>query len=175
MLIGKKVCLAPVLVGDGPALFNWSNSLDLVRTNGHYRPTDQLHFNQWLSNLSKDPARVVFTIRRQGNLQLLGWVQVFDIQPVTRSAEIGILVGDAAHRGQGFGQEAMGMALRYCWRDLNLQRVSLSVVGDNPGAIHVYGKAGFALEGIRRRAAYSDGRFHDVTLMGVLRSEDAGG
>ena len=110
MLIGEKVCLGPVLVGDAPVLFSWSNSLDLVRTNGLFRPTDEMQFNQWLSNLSKDPTRVVFTIRRQGNLQLLGWLQLFDIAQVSRSAEIGILVGDPAERGHGFGQEAMSLA-----------------------------------------------------------------
>jgi RimJ/RimL family protein N-acetyltransferase len=175
MLIGQKVCLGPVLHGDGATLFNWANTLDLVRTNGPYRPLDQSKFNQWLLNLGNDPARVVFAIRRQADMRLLGHIQIFDIQQPCRSAEIGILVGDPADRGQGFGQEAMQMALGYCWRDLNLQRVSLSVIGDNPRALHVYGKAGFVAEGVRRRAAYSGGQFHDVTLMGLLRPEDAGG
>ena len=172
MLIGEKVCLGPVLNGDAPILFNWANSLDLVRCNGPYRPTDQTKFNQWFAGIGHDATRVVFAIRRQGDLRLLGFVQITDIQPAPRSADIGVLIGDPSDRGQGFGQESMILALGFCWRDLNLRRVSLSVVGDNPRAIHVYGKAGFQLEGVRRGAAYLDGRFHDVTLMAILRSDD---
>jgi RimJ/RimL family protein N-acetyltransferase len=171
MLIGEKVCLGPVLDGDAPILFNWANSLELVRSNGPYRPTDQARFNQWFAGIGADAARVVFAVRRQGDLRLLGYVQIVEIQTASRSADIGVLIGAPSDRGQGFGQEAMALALGYCWRDLNLQRISLSVVGDNPRAIHVYGKAGFEVEGVKRRAAYLDGRFHDVTLMAILRPE----
>ncbi|MDB5460777.1 MAG: hypothetical protein JWO72_2518 [Caulobacteraceae bacterium] len=171
MLIGDKVCLGPFLEGDTPVLFNWCNSLDLVRSNGPYRPMDQIKFNQWFSGIGADPTRVFFAVRRQQDLRLLGYLQIVDIQPASRSAEIGILIGSPDDRGQGFGQEAMQMALAYCWRDLNLDRVALSVVGDNPRAIHVYRKAGFELEGVKRRASYLDGRFHDVTLMAILRPD----
>ncbi len=66
------------------------------------------------------------------------------------------------------------MALRFCWRELNLQRVSLSVLSNNPWARHVYAKAGFEIEGTLRRASFSDGQFHDVTVMAILRPEGAG-
>jgi RimJ/RimL family protein N-acetyltransferase len=169
MLIGKKICLGPMLGGDAPLLFNWFNTLALARRNGPYRPTDQAKFDQWFASLGAHPAQVVFAIRRQGDLRLIGYVQLVDIQPLVRSAELGILIGDAADQGQGFGGEAIALMLDYGWRDLDLQRIGLSVVGDNPRAVHVYRRAGFEVEGVRRRAAFGDGRHQDVTLMAVLR------
>jgi RimJ/RimL family protein N-acetyltransferase len=170
MLIGEKVCLGPILQGDAPLLFSWTNNFELVRSNGPYRPTDEAKFNEWFASLGKDLSRVVFAIRKNGDLRLLGYVQIVNIQATSRIAEIGILVGSPPDQNQGYGQEAMRMAVDFCWRSLNLQRLSLWVIGDNPRAVHVYGKVGFQVEGLMPRAAYVDGRHLDVTVMGVLRT-----
>jgi RimJ/RimL family protein N-acetyltransferase len=169
MLIGTKVCLGPVLTEDAPKLLNWQNSLGLCHINGAYRPCDQARFDDWFFGIAKDNSRVVFSIRRQGDLQLLGYLQIVDIHPVHRTGELGILIGNADQQGQGYGQEALSLAITFCWRDLNLQRLSLCVVGENPRAIHVYQKSGFVMEGLRRRAAYVNSSYVDVTLMGLLR------
>jgi diamine N-acetyltransferase len=171
MLIGEKVCLGPILQGDGPMLFSWLNSLDVARGNGAYRPMDQAKFSEWFAGIGADPTRVVFAIRKSGDLRLLGYLQIINIETASRSAELGVLIGERPDRGQGFGQEALGMGLDFCWRDLNLRRLTLFVVGANPRALHVYGKLGFEVEGVMRKAIYADRQFHDITIMGALRLE----
>lgn len=173
MLIGDRICLGPVLQGDAPLLFNWLNDVQLSRSNGPYRPTDQTKFDAWIAGLGSDPSRVVFTIRQKQGLRLIGYIQLTNIQPVHRTAELGILIGGAADRSQGYGQEAVSLAMDFCWRDLNLQRLTLFVVGDNPRAIRTYLKTGFVIEGILRRGAYVDGRHCDISVMGALRDADA--
>jgi len=170
MIIGHKVCLGPLLHADTPAVFNWLNTLALAYLNGPYRPTDQISFDGWLSSLGKDRSRVVFAIRSHGDLRLMGYVQVVNIHPVFRSGELGILIGDERDRGKGCGLEAVRLMLGHCWNDLNLNRVTLYVYGDNPRAVHVYRKAGFEDEGRLRQAAYVDGQFVDVAVMGILRA-----
>ena len=169
MIIGRKVCLCPLMHGDAPAMFNWLNTVALAHWNGSYRPNDQMGFDLWYAAIAGDRSKVVFTIRGQGDLRLLGYVQVTNILPVCRSGEMGILIGDEADRGRGFGQEALQLALRHCWNDLNLHRVTLYVHGDNPRAIRSYAKAGFHDEGRMREAGYVNGRFVDIAVMGALR------
>jgi RimJ/RimL family protein N-acetyltransferase len=169
MLLGKRICLGPMLQADAPQIFNWRNTIGLAHMNGEYRPTDQMMFDGWLATIGSDPTKVLFTIRKQGNLALIGFIQLTGINPVSRVAELGILIGDEENRSQGYGAEAIEMMIHFAWRDLNLQRLFLRVVGDNSRAIHVYGKVGFEREGVQRRAAYVDGQFVDVTMMGLLR------
>jgi len=171
MLIGEKICLGPMLQTDGPLLFGWLNSVELAHFNGPYRPTDQAKFDQWFGGIANDASRVVFALRRREDLRLIGYVQLINIQPVARSAELGVLIGAPADRGRGFGREAVGLALGFCWRDLNLERVTLLVVGHNPGAVRLYGQVGFEIEGTLRRASYVDGEFRDITIMGALRPQ----
>lgn len=169
MLIGEKVCLGPLVQSDAPFLFQWLNAVELARLNGSYRPNDQARFDQWFAGVGADPARVTFAIRQSEDLRLLGYLQVINIQPASQVAELGLLIGDVDAQGRGFGQEAIGLAVEFCWRELNLQRLSMFVIGENPRAIAAYGKAGFEIEGVMRRAAYADGRFQDITVMGLLR------
>lgn len=171
MLIGGKVCLGPMFQTDAPILFKWRNRFELMQLDGLYRPVSQHSFEEWFNSIGKDPLRVVFAIRRQGDLAFLGYVQVINIQPVFRSAEIGIMIGEAEHRGQGFGQEALRLCINYCWRELNLQRLSLMVVGENPVAVHTYQKVGFECEGVLRRSIYRNGAYADAIVMGLLRRD----
>jgi RimJ/RimL family protein N-acetyltransferase len=171
MMLGEKICLRPVLQADAPILFNWLNTVDLAHSNGPYRPTDQTRFDKWFGGITHDVSRVVFAIRAHGDLRLMGYVQLINIQAASRSAELGIMIGDPADRGKGFGLEAVRMAVGFGWRDLNLQRISLAVFGENPCATHVYAKAWFEHEGVLRRACYVNGAFRDITLMAILRPE----
>ena len=171
MLIGEKVCLGPILLGDAPKLFNWLNTVDLAYRNGPYRPLSEAHFNGWINGFNADPARVIFAIRTQGDLRLLGYLHLTNIDAVARGAELGMLIGDAQDQGRGLGGEALGLAIGFCWRDLNLQRLTLYVVGDNPRAIAAYAKAGFVHEGVMRHAAFVNGAHRDITVMGLLRED----
>jgi RimJ/RimL family protein N-acetyltransferase len=173
MLTGEKVCLGPVLNGDMALLFAWFDNPDMAQANGPYRPSSETKFGQWLAGANGDPTRVLFAIRKRSDLRLLGHVHIGNIQTAMRSADIGLAIGQPADRGQGYGEEALRLAVAYCWRELNLQRVALQVLGNNPGAQRVYAKAGFEVEGRLRRATYVDGQFHDVLVMAMLRPDAA--
>ncbi len=174
MLIGEKVCLGPVLNGDAALLFAWFDNLDMAAANGPYRPQSETKFGQWLHGAAGDPTRVLFVIRKRSDLRLLGHVHISNIQTAMRSADIGLGIGQPADRGQGYGPEALRLAVGFCWRELNLQRVALTVLANNPWAEHVYEKAGFQVEGRLRRATYVDGQYYDVIVMALLRPEADG-
>jgi RimJ/RimL family protein N-acetyltransferase len=169
MLIGTQVCLGPLFQEDARLIFTWRNRVELMHLDGLYRPVSQVQFDEWFNGAGKDASRVVFSIRRQGDLELLGFLQINHIHPVYRSAEIGILIGEAVNRGKGYGQEALRLGVGFCWSELNLQRVSVAIVGANAQALHAYRKVGFEHEGVMRRAIYVAGKFEDLTFMGMLR------
>lgn len=171
MLIGDKVCLGPVMNGDGPILFTWFDTLEIVYASGPYRPASEAKFSQWLAGAANDPSRVLFAIRKKGDLRLLGHVHISNIQGMTRAADIGLGIGLPMDRGQGYGSEALMLAVNYCWANLNLQRVALTVLSHNPRAEALYQRLGFEVEGRLRRATYVDGQLLDVTVMSILRPD----
>ena len=62
----------------------------------------------------------------------------------------------------------------FAFQTLGLERLELEVHTQNLAARRCYEKAGFTLEGVRRHAFYSDGRFCDVAMLSVLRDEYLG-
>lgn len=100
--------------------------------------------------------------------RVVGWCDVMPRErPVTRHCGVlgmGIL---PEWRGQGVGRRLMERTLEAA-RAFPLARVELAVRADNAGAIALYRKVGFAVEGRRQRAMLVDGVYYDDIIMALL-------
>jgi len=85
-------------------------------------------------------------------------------------AEIGC---DIAHPywGNGYGQEAMRRLIEFGWENMKLNRIEADVVKGNMRSMHVLEKLGFKKEGVLRQRLLKGGKYYDVYLFGLLRSE----
>ena len=143
MIFGTSVSLGPVLPADFPSLFRWADDLDAARLNEAYRPAVvRIQEEYWL-NTGNDTSKVLFAIRKLNTPPIIGYVQIKNIDPIHRSAVLGIRIGDEVNRGQGYGTEALRLAIAYCWNHLNLSRIGLTVFGTNPRAVGLYSSLGF--------------------------------
>jgi putative acetyltransferase len=70
--------------------------------------------------------------------------------------------------GLGIGSQLVESALDLADNWLGLKRVELEVHTDNLGAIHLYKKFGFTIEGTKRLYNYGAGRWTDAHFMGRL-------
>jgi L-phenylalanine/L-methionine N-acetyltransferase len=81
-------------------------------------------------------------------------------------------IGMAVHddfQGRGVGGAMMAAALDLADNWLNLHRLELEVYTDNPAAIRLYEKFGFAIEGTLRHFAFRDGEYVDAYEMARVR------
>ncbi|MCW2955457.1 MAG: putative acetyltransferase [Thermoleophilia bacterium] len=83
-------------------------------------------------------------------------------------AELGMSVHDDWH-GRGVGTALMAAAVDLADRWLQVRRIELDVYPDNVAAVRLYEKFGFEVEGRKREAAFRDGRYADIVVMGRLR------
>ena len=115
--------------------------------------------------------RQSFAIRTLALDRLIGLIGLYTIFPAQREAFMGIRIGERDDRGKGYGTDALRVLLRYTFDELNLYRVSLSVLEGNGRAMRSYEKCGFRYEGRQRQAWAYDGRRWDEIYMGLLREE----
>lgn len=99
----------------------------------------------------------------------VGSVSLFDFDELARHAEAGIALLPEA-RGKGIGTAAISQIVEFAFVRCNLRRVHLQVIESNVGAIRVYEKAGFMIEGRQRQHAWVRGKYEDIIVMGILRS-----
>jgi RimJ/RimL family protein N-acetyltransferase len=112
-----------------------------------------------------------FAMRALEDDRLLGDIDLTVINWGSRDAFLGIGIGERTFWGKGYGSDALKVALRYAFLELNLRRVTLDVFEYNQRAIHAYEKAGFQPEGRVRQAVQREGRRYDLIYMGILREE----
>jgi UDP-4-amino-4,6-dideoxy-N-acetyl-beta-L-altrosamine N-acetyltransferase len=165
--LNTRVSLSSIRPEDSRTLFRWINDPETVRFNAAYRPVHWAGHEEWCRSLGASPDKQVFAIRLED--RLIGVVQFIDIDPIHRSAELTIRIGEDGDRGCGYGTEALRLATEFAWRDLNLHRVWVRVFANNARAIAAYRKAGFVEEGTLREAAHIDGRYVDIGVFGMLR------
>ena len=116
------------------------------------------------------PEEYFFQVRTLEQDCLIGFVGLFPIW-AHQNAWVGIGLGERAYWGKGYGTDAMRLALRFGFMELNLNRVTLNVFEYNPRAIRSYEKAGFRHEGRQRQFLHRNGKRWDVLEMGILREE----
>jgi RimJ/RimL family protein N-acetyltransferase len=153
--------------------FEWLNDPEVIRHLSMYLPLSMLDEEQWFeSQQARDRHERPMAIELQGEgWKLVGTCSVFAIDWVNRSAELGIMIGDKSVWNQGIGTQVMIMLQRHCFETLNLNRVFLRVDGENVRGRRAYQKAGFVEEGCLRQAVFNNGRYEDMYIMSVLRSE----
>jgi ribosomal protein S18 acetylase RimI-like enzyme len=100
--------------------------------------------------------------------EVVGWC---DVTPKERPihAHVGVLgMGLLPQfRGQGIGTELIRRSLAAA-RAFGFHRVELTVRENNTGAIGLYKKVGFEIEGRQRDAIQVDGVYENLILMAVL-------
>jgi len=175
MIEGTLVSIGAVVPEDFPTLFRWANDVEAARLNGAFRPVDWVSHAGWWESIGKDPGKVVFAVRKRGLGPIIGWVQILNINPVARCAEVGIRIGNEADRGHGYGRETLRLAIDYCWNHLNLHRLALIALHTNERAIRIYESLGFEQEGRLRDASFVAGRWVDIVVMGKLRPAELAG
>lgn len=103
----------------------------------------------------------------------IGNINLFNVVPEDRKAELGIMIGEKDCWSQGYGSDAVLTLLGFAFDEMNLNRVHLLTYAYNERAIAAYRKAGFVEEGRMRAFHYTEGAYHDAIVMSVLREEFA--
>lgn len=114
---------------------------------------------------------VIWAIIAEEDGRCLGHIGLYKIDQRSRTAELGIMIGDRSAWGHGIGYQASLFALRHAFMQENLNRISLTVIPTNERAIRLYRRLGFIEEGRLRQVLYRDGQYLDLIAMGLLKSE----
>jgi diamine N-acetyltransferase len=168
------IALTPLEDDDIDRLHIWQNSPAVRDLTMAFRlPVRKGAVRAWLDGLRADGGntRAVYGIRQNG--ALVGTAQLNGIDPIHRTASLGIYVGEPGDRSRGAGRIACSLILDYGFNALNLHRIGLEVVASSLSAVALYEKLGFVREGTKRKEYFADGVYHDVLIYGLLRDEFA--
>jgi len=174
VIYGSRLRLRAVERSDLPSFVSWLNDPEVREGLTLHLPLSHAEEEQWFEHmLTTPPAEhpLVIEIVSGEDWLPVGNCSFHQIDWRNRSAEVGIFIGAKTYWNQGYGTEAMELLLAHGFNTLNLNLIALRVFESNQGAIRAYEKAGFIREGRLRQAEYKNGKYEDIILMSVLRSD----
>jgi RimJ/RimL family protein N-acetyltransferase len=151
----------------------WRNDSSLISSLGSpFRfigsDVDVKWYEQYLSSRSNN---IRLAICKTDTHVPIGAVYLLGIDWVNRAAEFSIWLGDHLAQGQGVGDKSTRLMLDHAILDLNIRRVSLTLLASNEIAYRLYKKVGFIEEGRLRQAVFKNGHYIDLIQMAILDEE----
>ena len=169
MIEGDRIRLRAFEAGDLDAEHAFVNDYDtlLDMMGGIPFPSSMGDEQQWISQqTSYTRGEYQFAIEDfEGDL--VGRCGVTRLDWKNRVGELAIMIG-APYRHRGYGREAMSLLCDFCFQEMNLHKLKVSVLAFNEAAIRCYERCGFTREGLLREEIFRRGAYQDVVLLSKL-------
>lgn len=171
ILKGKIVILRPIEKEDLEFIRSLINDPEMENTIvGWSWPLSSKDEEQWYSNFRNGDSAVRYIIEtsEDGAVGLTGLVNIDWKNGAAKGAGIRIKKG---LQSKGIATDAYMTMFRYAFSELRLHRVSTAAFEDNLASLRFQEKCGCKREGMIRDAAYKNGEFKNVVILGILESE----
>lgn len=172
-LVGERLYLRPLLKSDITERYlSWLNDAEVMKyiETGKF-PVTKKDLEEFYKKIKSSKIDIMFAIIDKEHELHIGNIKLGGINWVHRFADLGIMIGDKAYWGKGYGEEACRLLLGYAFNRLNLNKVTLGFYATNVAALKTYKKVGFKIEGKIKKLLSIDGKYVDHILMGILQSE----
>lgn len=167
---GKRIVLREQREEDVPYFAYWFNQPQVMFQCGFEKPTDEEEEKRIINANHKSEDSVWFTITDL-NGNIIGETGLLRMFPAWHQTDLTIIIPDPEMQHKGYGTEAIRTMLDMAFREYEMHRVSIGVVGLNTNALEFYKKNGFKQEGILEEAYYYNNEYSDFIMMRILSRE----
>jgi RimJ/RimL family protein N-acetyltransferase len=171
---GRLVWLRAIEPADWPVYFAWNQDDELARgvSGRPWFPQTEEAVQEWARQESTqkpdgDGFRFVI-VNPDGDV--VGDLNTHHCDPRVGAFWYGITIR-REHRRHGYASEAITLMLRYYFRELRYQKVTVAVYAFNEPSLRLHEKLGFRVEGRLRRTVFTAGGHHDEILYGLTTEE----
>jgi len=120
----------------------------------------------WFSKLNREEDK--YFVVKEGET-LIGFTSC-KIDKRQKNAEVGIILDkDQCHKG--YGHKIIQFLKHYGFEKKKLNRLWITVLETNKDTLFIWERAGWKREGVLREACYTEGKFVDIHVAGILRKD----
>jgi RimJ/RimL family protein N-acetyltransferase len=164
-----KIILRALRNEDNPILYGWVNDRELIQYTNYFHPVSETEHDEWFKSVSINKGQVFFGIEDEDEKKLIGTCGLFEIDEISRKAELRIKIGDKEYWGHGAGTNAVKLLVEFGFSSMNLNKIWLKVMKDNVRAVKSYEKVGFIIEGELKQDMFINGEYKDILLMALFK------
>ena len=176
-LMTRRLILRPARMSDAEDMYEYSRD-PLVARHVLWDAHTSIHqtrgYLRFLIRQYRTGAPSTFVIVLKETGRVIGTIGFMWIQQENRSAEVGYSLS-RRYWNQGYMSEALRAIVDFGFTKLSLNRIEAQHECDNPASGHVMRNAGMLHEGTLRQRLYNKGRYVDVDIYAIVRSDFEGG
>ncbi len=175
LLEGKRVKLLPLESSHTKELWETAQDENLWEHYTFRRMGNFEKFEEFVNHSIKEAQtgkEFTFTIFDKNSKRAVGGTSFLDIQPASRSLEIGRTWIAKDLQGTGFNAECKYLLLKYCFEELRLIRVFFKTDSNNIRSQKAMEKIGAKFEGVlRNHMIREDGTYRHSAYYSIIDSE----
>ena len=169
MISGNKIVLKGITKESAPLIYQWVNREELRALTGTRYPVSEYEHEEWVKRMATASDKKLFLICDKENDLPIGTIGLKNFDHVNSNADLFVSIGNPDYLAKGgYGSDAVATLVEYCFRSLNLHKISLRVFESNARAIRCYEKVGFVKEGVLIDQHFRDGAYENVVAMGMI-------
>ncbi|MGY4797852.1 GNAT family N-acetyltransferase [Lysinibacillus fusiformis] len=171
MIKGQQVYLREIREDDSDSIVRCFQNEEIMYMTGTRNILTRGQIKEAIIRFKADSSRYDFAICLVDNDQVIGDLAIMEVDLDNKKAMFRIALHGIEDCGKGFGSEAVRLAQRFTFEELNLNRLELQVYSHNSRGIKSYEKVGFKKEGVLRQTLLMNNTFSDEIIMSMLCDE----
>lgn len=123
----------------------------------------------FVKTMADSPNDYLFGMFLNDTHQHIGNIKIGNVNQRHRYGDVGLIIGDKASWGKGIAAEAIALATRYGFEELNLNKLTAGMYEPNLGSYKAFIKAGYKEAGRYEKHFFYQGRYVDAFLVEKCR------
>ena len=169
----KRLLLRPITMKDAPDIFAYASNPEVtkyVRFVTHKSIKETHAFIRRVRASYRKGITPLWGIEIKASGRLIGALGFLQWPNPDRRAELGYVI-NPDFWGQGYVTEAAKVLCDFAFKKMKVNRIEAGTIVGHTASERVLQKCGFKFEGILRQREFIKGRFPDVTMYSLLRSD----
>lgn len=171
--VTQRVIVRTIQVADAPLLTIWKND-SLIREMSIGWETEvtlESQEDDIITSLD-NPRDLYLLIVLKDSAKPIGYIRINWLDDSSKFTWLRFGLGE--ERGKGYAREALKAVITWLFDEKEVHRIDAEVYEFNRASLRLLQAIGFIEDGRRRQAHYQDGKFHDVHVLGMLRTDRTG-
>lgn len=124
----------------------------------------------FLENVAQKETMLFWAIHLKESNKHIGNIKIDPVNQRHGLGEYGIMMGDTSEWGKGYAKEASKTIINYCFKELEIRKITLGVVEQNIAALNLYKTLGFTIEGVYKNHGLYNGKYMDILRMALFNN-----
>lgn len=168
---GERIYLREVRLSDVTEnYYRWMNDPEVVQyLETRFFPYSREKIESYVRQMQEDADSAFMAVIVKNGDEHIGNIKIGPINWFHRFADIALIIGEKKSWGRGYGTEAIKLVTDYAFNTLNLHKLTAGIYANNIGSIEAFKKAGFSVEGVRKKQRLYHGEYVDEVILGITR------